>query len=168
MSAALALPWFTGDGPVLELVLGVLLPATDSPGILFLVSVDFLDRKDSAVNHIALDKEDEVVKQFVLSLSVDANGSVPVLEGRAVACVVPVFEEPPKVSGAWSEAKNARRCALIDKEINGRLSAKDAVELHRLQREMLAYRRKIAPLPLAKARALRQELLTKAKRRQSE
>ena len=52
-----------------------------------------MHRKDSAVNHIALDKEDEAIKRFVLSLPVGANGAVLELDGRAVACVVPVVEE---------------------------------------------------------------------------
>ena len=145
-----------------------MLPANGSHGILSSVTVAFLDRKDSAVNRIALDKEDEAVKRFVLSLPLAANGSVLELEGRAVACLVPIVEEPVEANGAWSEAKNTRRCALIDKEIDGRLSAREAVELHLLQREMLAHRHKVAPLPLAEARNLHQELLTKARRRPSE
>lgn len=120
------------------------------------------------MNHIALDKEAEAVKQFVLSLPVDANGSVLELHGRAVACVVPIIEDPVEANGAWAEAKNARRCALIDKEIDGKLSPAEAVELHRLQRQMLAHRHKVAPLPLAEARKLHQELLEKAQRRVSE
>jgi hypothetical protein len=120
------------------------------------------------MNHIALDEEDEAVKRFVLSLPVGTNGSVLELEGRAVACVVPMVAEPVEANGAWSEAKNTRRCALIDKEIDGSLSATEAFELHRLQREMLAHRHKVAPLPLAEARKLRQELLAKAQRRPSE
>ena len=40
--------------------------------------------------------------------------------------------------------------------------------LHLLQREMLAHRHKVAPLPLAEARQLRRELLAKAQRRTSE
>jgi hypothetical protein len=127
-----------------------------------------MDRKDSAVNHIALDKEDEAIKRFVLSLPVGANGAVLELDGRAVACVVPVVEERLDEQSAGSEAKNARRCVLIDKEIDGTLSALEAVELHVLQREMLAHRRKVAPLPLAEARKLRQELLAKARRRPTE
>jgi hypothetical protein len=149
-------------------VTGTLLPAKGSRGILSSVTVAFLDRKDSAVNHIALDKEDDAVKRFVLSLPVDANGSVLELAARAVACVVPIVEEPVEANGAWSEAKNARRCALIDKEIDGRLSPAEAVELHMLQREMLAHRHKVAPLPLAEARKLRQKLLAKAQHRPSE
>jgi hypothetical protein len=120
------------------------------------------------VNHVALDNEDEAVKRFVLSLPLAGSGSVLELEGRAVACLVPIDEEPVDANGAWSEAKNTRRCALIDKEIDGRLSAGEAVELHRLQREMLAHRHKVAPLPLAEARQLHQELLAKARRRPNE
>jgi hypothetical protein len=146
---------------------GVALPAERSRGILFSMTLALIDRKDSAVNHIALDKEDEAVKRFVLSLPVNANGSVLELEGRALACVVPIVEEPVEANGPWSEEKNARRCALIDKEIDGRLSAGEAVELHLLQREMLAHRHNVAPLPLAEARKLHQELLTKAQRRTS-
>ncbi len=57
---------------------------------------------------------------------------------------------------------------LIDKEIDGTLSAGDAVELHLLAREMLAHRRKVAPLPFAEARKLRDDLLAKARRRPGE
>ncbi len=115
------------------------------------------------MNHIVLDKEDEAVKRFVLSLPVGANGAVLELNGRAVACVVPFVEERLEKQTAWSEVKNARRCALIDKEIGGTLSAGEAVELHCLQREMSAYRRKVAPLPLREARELRQKLLAKVR-----
>ncbi len=125
-------------------------------------------RKDPDVNHIALDKEDEAIKRFVLSLPVGASGAVLELGGRAVACVVPFVEGPLQEHSDWSEAKNARRCSLIDKEIDGTLSAGEAVELHLLQREMLAHRRKVAPLPLAEARKLREDLLAKAWRRPSE
>jgi hypothetical protein len=146
----------------------VSLAATGSRGRLSSATVAFPDREDSAVNHIALDNEDEAVKRFVLSLPVAANGSVLELEGRAVACVVPIVAGPVEASGARSEAKNARRCALIDKEVDGRLSAGEAVELHLLQREMLAHRHRVAPLPLAEARQLYRELLAKAQRRTSE
>jgi hypothetical protein len=127
-----------------------------------------MDRKDSPVNHIALDKEDEAIKRFVLSLPVGANGAVLELGGRALAYIVPLVKEPLEERTAWSEAKNARRSMLIDKEIDGTLlSAGEAVEMHLLQGEMSAHRPKVAPLPLAEARELRQELLAKARRRPS-
>ena len=90
------------------------------------------------------------------------------LDGRAVACVVPVVENPSRNTAPGAKRRTPAGAPLIDKEIDGTLSAREAVELHLLQREMLAHRRKVAPLPLAEARKLRQELLTKAQRRPSE
>ena len=40
-----------------------------------------------------------------------------------------------KDTGPWTEAKDARRCALIDREIDGRLTSQEAAELEVLQRE---------------------------------
>jgi hypothetical protein len=116
------------------------------------------------VNHIRLEAQDDAVQEFVLSLAADPQGAVLELNGRAVACVLPV---PPGDEGdgapeEWTEAKNDRRCDLIDREIAATLTPGEAVELHRLQREMLRYRRRTAPLPLDDARRLHQELLAKA------
>jgi hypothetical protein len=116
------------------------------------------------VNHIALDKQDEAVKQFVLSLPVDPNGSILELDGRPVACVLPPPSDNGNESGGgWTEEKNNRRCDLIDREIDGTLTPAEVVELHCLQNEMLQYRRRVAPLPLDDARKLHQELLAKAR-----
>ena len=69
----------------------------------------------------------------------------------------------PEPSGReWTEEKNQRRCDLVDKEIDGTISAVEKVELDQLQAEMLAYRRKVAPLPLEGLRELHQELLRQA------
>ena len=51
---------------------------------------------------------------------------------------------------------------MIDREIDGRLTPPEAVELKRLQAEMLRHRQKVAPLPLDDARKLHEELLAKA------
>ena len=116
------------------------------------------------MNHIRLEAQDEAVQRFFLSLAAGPNGAVLELNGRAVACVLPV---PPGGAGdgaaeEWTEAKNGRRCDLIDREIAGTLTPADAVELQRLQGEMLRHRRRTAPLPLDDARRLHQELLAKA------
>ena len=58
----------------------------------------------------------------------------------------------------WTEAKNERRCELIDKEIAGTLGREGSEELATLQEEMLAYRREVAPLPIAEIRELRERL----------
>ena len=126
-----------------------------------------MDHTETAMNHILLDKQDEAVKRFFLSLSADSQGSVVELNGFALACVVPV-SPAAEDNGEWTEAKNERRCDLIDKEIDSTLDPAEAVELSRLQAEMLRYRRKVAPLPLDDARRLHQELLKQAAQQQAE
>lgn len=71
-----------------------------------------------------------------------------------------LFERPDESD--WNDAKNDRRCELIDKEIEGTLVPVEKRELEELQRQMLAYRRKVAPLPLKEAQRLHQQLLKKA------
>ncbi len=115
------------------------------------------------MKHIQLDNQDEAVKRFILSVPVDAEGSVLELNGQAIACLVPpVAENGENGDTAWTDEKDERRCDLIDREIDGKLTPAEAAELHRLQREMLRHRHKVAPLPLEDARKLHQELLAKA------
>jgi hypothetical protein len=114
------------------------------------------------VNHILLEKQDEAVKRFFLSLPADAQGSVVELNGQAIACVLP----PPKATNgsteAWTDAMNNRRCDLIDREFDGPpLTPAEVVELANLQEEMLRYRQRVAPLPIEDARRLHQELLAR-------
>lgn len=113
------------------------------------------------MKHVNLDAYDEAVKQFVLSLSPDPGGSVLELGGRAVAHVLPV-PSVAEASDDWDEAKDARRCELIDREIAGTLTTDEAGELRTLQAAMLRHRRRVAPLPLDEARRMHQELLAKA------
>lgn len=68
----------------------------------------------------------------------------------------------------WTEEQNQRRCELVDKEIDGTLTDEDAVELEHLQSTMLAYRRRLAPLPLKEVRELHQALLEKAQKQNGE
>lgn len=56
------------------------------------------------------------------------------------------------------DEKNRRRAELIEREISGDISLVERAELERLQGEMLAYRREIAPLPLDDLRALEAHL----------
>ena len=61
-------------------------------------------------------------------------------------------------NGGWTEAMNRRRFALIDKEIAGTLSAAESDELGRLQAEVDDFLRRAAPLPIAAARTLHDQL----------
>src|SRR5205823_1100757 len=122
-----------------------------------------MNHEETVLNHILIDNQDEAVKRFFLSLAADSEGFVVELNGLALACLVPVAMAPED-HGEWTKAKNERRCDLIDKEIEGTLTPAEAVELQALQRAMLAYRNKVAPLPIAAVRKLHDELLAKAGR----
>jgi hypothetical protein len=117
-------------------------------------------KEGGTMTHISLDGADEAVKRFVLSMAGDPNGAVLELGGKAVAYVVP--PSPASEADAWTDAKNHRRCDLIDRRYGSGLTPEEAVELARLQEEMLRHRRRVAPLPLEDARRLHQELLTRA------
>jgi hypothetical protein len=101
----------------------------------------------------------------------DLQGPVELCDegGRLVAHVLPTAN-PDDTSEAgraeWSDAKNLRRCELVDKEIDGVLTEQEARELAELQDEMLAYRRQVAPLPLEDLRALHQKLLQSTSHRE--
>jgi hypothetical protein len=111
------------------------------------------------MKHVILDGYEEAVKRFVLALSNDADDSVLEIGGRAVARVVRIRKD---ATDAWTDAKNERRCDLVDQKIRGTLSAGEALELESLQTEMLRHRAKVAPLPLEYARQLHQALLNRA------
>jgi hypothetical protein len=64
----------------------------------------------------------------------------------------------------WSEAKNARRCELIDRKIQNKISAKEAAELDDLQEAVRAHLDRVAPLPMEGARKLHAELLHRGKK----
>ena len=117
------------------------------------------------MKHIDLTTQKEAVKQFFLALPADPEGSVVELDGQAVARVTPVKRAPSgarEVNGTWTETKNARRCALVDREIDGTLLPDEAAELAILQEQMLQERRRLAPVPLDELRQLHQALLAKA------
>jgi len=125
-----------------------------------------MKRTEFSMKRINLDAQADAVKQFFLSLPLDAEGSVLELNGRQVARLHPVRQSAADnlpQEDDWTEAKNTRRCRLIDKEIAGTLTAEEADELHGLQQQMLRYRRSVAPLPLDDARKLHQELLAQAR-----
>jgi len=117
------------------------------------------------LRHISLDGLDEAVKRFVLDLVREDAGSVLELAGRPVAQVLP---PPASRNGEsapaddWTAARDARRCELIDKEVDRSLTEAEQIELEDLQEQMLRHRHRVAPLPLAYARQLLEELERKA------
>ncbi|HEV3235877.1 MAG TPA: hypothetical protein VGZ25_02745 [Gemmataceae bacterium] len=117
------------------------------------------------VKHIRLESQPEAIRQFLLALSIPPEGAVFELGGEPVACV---FSAPKVANGAgtsseeWSEAKNDRRCDLIDRKYAGSLTPSEESELTSLQEQMLRYRQRVAPIPLEDARLLHQQLLMRA------
>ena len=85
------------------------------------------------------------------------------MNGHAVARVLPVTESDEAADASdWTETENERRCQLIDREINGTLTPNEARELAILQKRMLAYQERVAPLPIEATRRLHHQLLRKA------
>lgn len=122
-------------------------------------------KRECMMKHIELNAHGEAIRQFFLSLPDDPDGSVVELNGCVVARVFPAEENGTGVednTGPWTEAKNQRRCALIDKEIDGHLTRQEALELEGLQRQMQRHLRTLTPLPLEDARRLHEELVKKA------
>jgi hypothetical protein len=122
------------------------------------------DRRTSVVSHVDLGSQGEAVQQFFRSLAADPEGVVVELNGQALARLVPIAA--PNGAGddddTWTDAKNARRCFLVDREIDGTLTPEEARELAVLQCALRRHVDKVAPLPIEAARKLRQQLLGKA------
>jgi hypothetical protein len=72
------------------------------------------------------------------------------------------YGEPPPSENddePWTEAKNQRRCDLIDRKYAGGLTPAETNELAQLQAQMLRHSRRVAPLPIEAARRLYQKIL---------
>jgi hypothetical protein len=113
----------------------------------------------------------KVRARFLLQGIGAASAGRPSRLGHPVATVSPLedgiadFDRPPwpeTEDGTWTEAKNQRRCELIDRKYVGSLTPVETRELARLQAQMLRHRQRVAPLPLEDARRLYQELLAGA------
>ena len=117
------------------------------------------------MNHVNLDTQPDVVRQFVLGLSACPDGAILESAGRQVACVVPAAASKTRTNhsnGEWTEEKNRRRVELLDWKYDRGLSPAEQAELALLQDSMHRYIDRVAPLPLDAARLLHQELLQKA------
>ena len=114
-----------------------------------------LERRSVALEHITASLRDELV-------SIRAERSHP---SPPPAPPAPPPTAPP--TDEWTEAKNARRIALIDREIDEVITPEEAKELELLQQEMRRYVNRVAPLPLDEARELHRQLLETAAKSQS-
>ncbi len=117
------------------------------------------------MTHVDLDNQPEPIREFLLALAVPPGGVSLELGGRPVAYLVPA---PPAANGPareeepWTEARNQRRCDLIDRKYDHGLTPAEEAELAVLQDAMHRHLDRVAPLSLAAARELHQQLLEKA------
>jgi hypothetical protein len=91
----------------------------------------------------------------------------PPTRGRARRASKPADARAPdrrRADPNWSEAKNARRCELIDRKIQDKLSTEESAELHDLQEAFRAYLDRVAPIPMEGARELHAKLLRRRKK----
>lgn len=116
------------------------------------------------MNHIELEGQGEAVKQFFLSLPIDREGTVVELNGQALACLVPIgaADNGHGDDEEWTDAKNERRCELINRKYERGLTLAEEAELAGLQAAMYRQVDRVAPLPLEETRKLHQQLLQKA------
>jgi hypothetical protein len=66
---------------------------------------------------------------------------------------------PENENETWTEAKNQRRCDLIDRKYAGGLTPAETRELAQLHAQMLRHSQRVAPLPIEAADRLYKELL---------
>lgn len=73
----------------------------------------------------------------------------------------------PTQPTSWTREENARRCDLIDKEIQDSITPEEQRELLILQRRASEYRDAVAPLPIEEARRLHRKLLKRREQQQN-
>src|SRR5438034_11163792 len=67
---------------------------------------------------VDIERQPEAVRQFFETLEMAPNGLVVKLNGKPLARVLPADGRKPE----WNDAKNARRCELIERDIAGALT----------------------------------------------
>ena len=114
------------------------------------------------MNEIDVERHDESVLQFVMTLPQDPDGTGLRVNGKTLFRVFPVQASDSRIDSVWSEERNARRCLLIENEVQGSITPNEAIELEDLQDALRRHRRLVAPLPLAETRRMLEELERKA------
>jgi hypothetical protein len=118
----------------------------------------------------------QVMHGIVHGKTIEFAQEVGVPEGQEVEVFIrPVTAMPRSETGEeaelpldstqtlrWTDEQNARRCALIEKDVRGTIAPEEARELEDLQEQLRRLRRHVAPLPLAQTRQMLEELERKA------
>lgn len=74
---------------------------------------------------------------------------------------------PPRKFGPWTDELNARRCDLIDRQIEGIITTAELEELAELQAQLRRHLDQDSPFDLAGAQRIHQQLVQKKRRAQS-
>ena len=83
------------------------------------------------MTHISLDRESDLVKQFIRSLPIQTQGVDLELEGRVVCKVIPPFEEAEKVALIERGRELVRRARERNRGVPARViehEVRDAVD----------------------------------------
>lgn len=118
------------------------------------------------MDHVHWDSMSEPLRQFFRDLAGSPEGAVIEENGRPMFRVM-AYPHPAAgaaVPGDWTAADNQRRCALIDLDLDGRLSAQEHLELADLEARLDRHVDAIAPLPLEPLRQLHRKLVEGAAR----
>ncbi len=120
------------------------------------------DREPSA-NRVGWNMLPEEMRQFLRNLASMPDGAVIEDGGRPLFRVLPYPRPSSGVEGLeWTSQDNQRRCDLIDKDLDGRLTPNERIELTTLEGRLDKHIDAITPLPLEPLRLLHQKLLDKA------
>jgi len=95
-----------------------------------------------------VDVDEESVVRFILSLPGNPDGTQLRVNGKALFNLFPVGASEVSPTETWTRELNARRCQLIEQELQGKITSAEMVELEELQFRLRRYRRLVTPLPL--------------------
>ena len=116
----------------------------------------------AALQHVRWEHLPESLRQFLKGVAASPDGAVIEEGGRPIFRVLP-YPHPSDGPGpaAWSAADNARRCDLIDKDLDAGLTAAERGALNELESRLDAHAEVVAPLPLEPLRRLHRRLLNR-------
>lgn len=111
---------------------------------------------------IPLETIPDEMREFIHSAGRRPEGTVFEEGGRPIYRLATIPPPTTTTDLGWTAADNDRRCDLIDRDIDGRITPDERAELATLQRRLSRYVNQVAPLPLEPLRKLHQALLEKA------
>jgi hypothetical protein len=117
--------------------------------------------EDATVNEVSWDAMPKPMREYIWSMTVPPEGTV--LQAEDGQPTYKLLRIPKATSQAeWTVADNARRCDLIEKDLDGQLTSQEQLELEWLESRLDRHVNKVAPLPLEQLRQLHKKVLEQA------